>query len=101
MVTSQIPVVFVGVSDPVASGLVKSFARPGGNLTGITNLEVELVPKRMEIFRELVPRLKRVLFVYDAMHAETPERLRVHRDAARRLALTLVERPASTPTSSR
>jgi ABC-type uncharacterized transport system substrate-binding protein len=101
MATSQIPVVFVGASDPVASGLVKSFARPGGNLTGITNLEAELVPKRMEIFRELVPRLKRVLLVYDATNAETVERLRVHRDAARRVGLTLVERPVRTEEEAR
>src|SRR5262249_30424122 len=101
MATSQIPIVFVGASDPVASGLVKSFARPGGNLTGIAALEVELVSKRMEIFRELVPRLRRVLLVYDATNAESVERLGVHRDAARRLGLTLVERPVRTEEEAR
>ena len=70
MATSRIPIVFVGASDPVAAGLVKSFARPGGNLTGIADLDFELVPKRMEIFRELVPRLRRILLVYDATNAE-------------------------------
>jgi putative ABC transport system substrate-binding protein len=101
MATSQIPIVFVGASDPVASGLVKSFARPGGNLTGIADLEVELVSKRMEIFRELVPRLRRVLLVYDTTNAEAVERLGVHRDAARRLGLTLVERPVRTEGEAR
>jgi len=101
MATSQIPVVFVGASDPVRSGLVKSFARPGGNVTGIAALEVDLVPKRMEIFRELVPRLRRVLLVYDATNAEAVDQLGVHRDAARRLGLALVERPVRTEEEAR
>jgi putative ABC transport system substrate-binding protein len=91
--TDRIPIVFIGGGDPVGFGLVKSLARPGGNITGIADLDIELVPKRMEIFREMVPGLKRVLFVYDAMSAHAESVLRVHRDAARRLGLTLVERP--------
>jgi putative tryptophan/tyrosine transport system substrate-binding protein len=101
MATSQIPIVFVGASDPVGSGLVKSFARPGGNVTGIAALEVELVPKRMEMFRELIPRLRRVLLVYDATNTEAVEQLGVHREAARRLGLTLVERPVRTEEEAR
>src|SRR5262249_260585 len=101
MATSQIPIVFVGASDPVAAGLVKSIAWPAGNLTGIADLDVELVPKRMEIFRELVPRLRRILLVYDATNPEAISRLGVHRDAARRLGLTLVERPVRTEEEAR
>jgi putative ABC transport system substrate-binding protein len=93
--------VFVGASDPVGSGLVRSLARPGRNVTGIAALEVDLVPKRMEIFRELVPRLRRVLLVYDATNAEAVDQLGVHRDAARRLGLTLVERPVRTEEEAR
>jgi len=93
LATARIPIVFIEGSDPVQAGLVKSFARPGGNITGIADLEVELVPKRLEIFRELVPGLKRVLVVYDATNAAAVSRLQVHRDAARRVGLTLVERP--------
>src|SRR5216684_1781557 len=93
MATTQIPIVFMAVSDPVGAGLVKSLSRPGGNITGIADLELELVPKRMEIFRELIPGLKRVLLVYDATNAGAVSRLQVHRDAAHRLGLTLVERP--------
>jgi len=93
MATNRIPIVFVGGSDPVRSGLVKSFAQPGGNITGIADLEIELAPKRMQIFRELVPGLKRVLLAYDATNAEAVAELVVYRDAARRLGLTLVERP--------
>src|SRR5262249_48824845 len=61
----RVPIVFAGVSDPVASGLVASLARPGGRLTGVTDLLADLVPKRLELARELVPRLRRVLMVYD------------------------------------
>ena len=101
MASDQIPIVFAGGGDPVGSGLVKSFARPGGNITGIADLESDLVGKRMEIFQELVPRLKRVLLVYDATNAEAVEKLVLHRDAARRLGLTLVERPVRSEAEAR
>ena len=54
--TSTIPIVFPAVSDPVAAGLVASFARPGGNLTGFSPFQFELMPKRLEVLTELVPR---------------------------------------------
>ena len=101
MATTRIPIIFLGASDPVGLGLVKSFARPGGNITGIADLELELVPKRMEIFRELIPGLKRVLLVYDATSAVAVSRLAVHRDAAHRLGLKLVERPVRTEDEAR
>jgi putative ABC transport system substrate-binding protein len=94
MATDRIPIVFIGGGDPVELGLVKSLARPGGNLTGIASLDVELAPKRLEIFRELVPGLKRVLLVYDATNKHAVEQLEPYRAAARSLGLTLAERPA-------
>ncbi len=99
--TDRIPIVFIGGSDPVGLGLVKSLARPGGNITGIADLDIELVPKRMQIFREMVPGLKRILFVYDATNAHIESVLRVHRDAAHRLGLTLVERPVRSQEEAR
>jgi putative ABC transport system substrate-binding protein len=93
MATNQIPIVFIGSGDPVGLGLVQSLARPGGNITGVADLDIELVPKRMEIFRELIPGLKRVLVHYDATNSDAVAQLAVHREAARRLGLTLVERP--------
>src|SRR5271165_2128977 len=56
--TSTIPIVFVA-GDPVAVGLVASLARPGGNLTGVSILTIELIPKRFELLSELVPRPSR------------------------------------------
>jgi putative ABC transport system substrate-binding protein len=94
--TNRIPIVFIGAGDPLGSGLVQSFASPGGNITGIADLDIELAPKRMQIFRELVPGLKRILVLYEATDPYAIVQLAVHRDAARRLGLTLVEKPVRT-----
>ena len=64
--TKIIPIVMVGQGlDPVEAGLVESLARPGGNVTGITNLTTELGGKRLELFKEAVPKLVRVAVLYD------------------------------------
>jgi putative tryptophan/tyrosine transport system substrate-binding protein len=96
MATSQIPIVFIGDSDPVGLGLIQSFARPGGNVTGVTGLYLELSPKRLEVFREIVPDLKRVLYLYDAVDAVAVAQARAYREAARHLRIELVEKPVRT-----
>jgi putative tryptophan/tyrosine transport system substrate-binding protein len=58
--TATIPIVMVGVGDPVGAGLVKSFARPGGNITGLSNLNEEIVAKRLEMLLSMQPKLSRV-----------------------------------------
>lgn len=58
--SSSIPVIFAWVADPVGSGLVTSLGRPGGNVTGVSNLAVEIVPKQIELLKALVPKLERV-----------------------------------------
>jgi putative ABC transport system substrate-binding protein len=58
--TSTIPIVFVGAGDPVGSGLVASLARPGGNVTGLSNQVPDLAGKRLELLREVVPNLRRL-----------------------------------------
>jgi ABC-type uncharacterized transport system substrate-binding protein len=64
--TKTIPIVMTGVGvDPVKAGLVESLARPGGNVTGITNLETYLGGKRLELLKESVPKLSRVAVLYD------------------------------------
>ena len=91
----SIPMVFVQVSDPVRLGLVESIARPGGNVTGIANLRAELTAKRLELFKEVVPSLRRVLVTYDPREKDERDSVAVARTAASRLRLTLVERPIS------
>ena len=93
MATSRIPIVIAGGEDPVRFGLIESFARPGGNITGVTNQDLDLAPKRLEVFREIVPGLKRVLFPYDPTEAFSVAEAKVYRDAARRLGMVLVEKP--------
>src|SRR5215475_2713940 len=64
--TKTIPIVMMGLgSDPVEAGLVNSLARPGGNVTGLTMLNRELGGKRLELFKEAVPKLARVAVLYD------------------------------------
>src|SRR5262245_59803411 len=64
--TKTISIVVAGVGiDPVEVGLVESLARPGGNVTGITNLTTELSGKRLELLKEAVPKVTRVAFLYD------------------------------------
>jgi hypothetical protein len=58
--TSTIPIVTIGNSDPVDSGLVASLARPGGNITGLSTLAPEIAGKRLELLKEIVPKLSGV-----------------------------------------
>ncbi|HEU4343167.1 MAG TPA: ABC transporter substrate-binding protein [Candidatus Binatia bacterium] len=89
--TKTIPIVMTGGgTDPVEAGLVESLARPGGNVTGITNLSGELGGKRLELLKEAVPRLARVAVLYDPA---TPVNVHEVKDvlpvAARALGLTV------------
>jgi putative ABC transport system substrate-binding protein len=93
MATKRIPIVFAGVGDPLSSGLIQSFARPGDNITGVTDLALDLGPKRLEIFKEIVPTLKRVLFPYAAADAYGLEEAKIYRDTAQRLGIELLEKP--------
>jgi putative ABC transport system substrate-binding protein len=96
MATTRIPIVFTFADDPVGRGLVQSFARPGGNITGVTHLSLELGPKRLQVFQDLMPSLKRVLFPYDANHTDSVARAAVYRAAAHHLGMELVEKPVHT-----
>ncbi len=96
MATTRIPIVFAGVRDPLELGLIQSFARPGGNITGVTHLDLELCPKRLELFHEIVPGLKRVLFPYNAADAAAVAAARMYREAAQRLGVVLLEHTVQT-----
>ncbi len=97
--SDQVPMVFAGSGDPVARGLIQSFARPGGNITGVTNLD--LSAKRLEIFQEMIPGLNRVLFPHDPNRIYSVTELRVYREAARRLGIVLVEKAVRTEEEAR
>ena len=99
--TTRIPIVFANVEDPVGTGLIQSFARPGGNITGVTSLDLELGPKRLQIFQELIPHLKRVLFLYDPTDADSVGAAKVYREAARQLGIVMVAQPVRTEAEAR
>ena len=95
--TATIPVVFQGGTDPVAAGLVASLARPGGNVTGVTNLNTELGQKRLELLRELVPTAKVIALLVNPTSSFIAEAVsRDLRAAARTLGLQLHILNAST-----
>lgn len=95
-VTTQIPIVFAMVGDPVGLGLIHTFAHPGGNITGVADLHLELGPKRLDVFREIIPGLHRVLFPYHATDVYATAEVRELRLAAHRLGIVLVERALRT-----
>jgi len=95
-VSGAIPVVFMGVGDPVATGLVASISHPGGNVTGVSGMLNELVPKRLETLKALVPGLRRVWAVYHADEISSRSAARVATAVASRLRLDVLDRPVRT-----
>jgi len=91
--TTSVPVVFSSVSDPVASGVVASLARPGGNLTGWSNLLPETSQKLFELLREIDPKVSRLAVLFDPSNHGKIVEVRVLQDIARsaRVSLQLVE----------
>jgi putative ABC transport system substrate-binding protein len=88
--TATIPIVFITASDPVALGLVSSLGRPGGNLTGVANLGVELGPKRLQLLHELSPAATTMALLTNPTNATLAERQRKATEvAARELGLKL------------
>ena len=90
--TTSVPIVFYVGTDPVVVGLVKSYARPGGRLTGVHSLTTELTGKRLEILKEISPKLRRVAAFYDPDNMAARESAKSIREAARQLHIELVER---------
>ena len=94
--TSSIPVVFAVGTDPVAQGLVASLNRPGGNLTGLTNLNFELGPKRLEVMHELLARGMSIALLVNPASSFTPASVRDAQAAARLVGRELHVVEAST-----
>ncbi|MEK6246086.1 MAG: ABC transporter substrate-binding protein [Pseudomonadota bacterium] len=88
--TDKIPIVFVGGGDPVALGLIKSFARPGGNVTGLTFITVELAPKRIQLLKDAVPSAKRMAVLWNPNNVVNKLELNEATATAASLGLTLM-----------
>jgi putative ABC transport system substrate-binding protein len=87
--TKTIPIVMIMPSDPVATGLVESLARPGGNVTGLTLLTTDLSGKRLELLNEVVPGISRVGILLDASAPSVAIRFKEYEAAARSLGIAL------------
>jgi putative ABC transport system substrate-binding protein len=88
--TPKVPIVFTLVGDPVAAGLVKKLAHPGGNLTGVSSLTTELMPKRLEVLKTLFPRVERVWFIHDATDPTGAAALEKGIEAAKQLKISFM-----------
>jgi putative tryptophan/tyrosine transport system substrate-binding protein len=91
-VTTNMPVVFCVGTDPVAMGLVDSFVKPGGRLTGLQYLVTDLTAKRLEILKEILPKLNRVITFYNPGDLIAPGAAKLAREEAGRLGLKFIER---------
>ena len=84
---TRLPVVAINAGDPVSTGLVASLARPGGHLTGISDVSADLTPKRMEVLQQLVPGLRRVALLWNAADLGMTLRYRASEVGAQALGL--------------
>ena len=88
--TTTIPIVMAGVTDPVGVGFVTSLARPGGNITGLTHLSPDLSGKRLELLKEVVPRLLRVAVLWNPNQPGQSAAFKDTQVAAQALRVTLI-----------
>jgi putative ABC transport system substrate-binding protein len=89
IVTSTIPIVFIGEPDPVGTGLVASLARPGGNLTGLADGHTDLIPKRLELLRQIAPSASRIAILWNPANPSTRPQLKIADAAAPALGATV------------
>ena len=95
--TTTIPIVMTLVADPVGSGLVPSLARPGGNITGLSLQLPDIVPKRLQLLREVVPMVSRVAILWNSASPITPPQLKAAQVAAPALGIQLESLGVRTP----
>ena len=88
--TTTVPIVMAGLTDPLAAGLVSTLARPGGNITGLSNIFIELTGKRLEFLKEAVPRLGRVAILGNPDHPGYEVALDLSRKVADSAGMKLV-----------
>jgi putative ABC transport system substrate-binding protein len=88
--TSKIPIVIFGTGDPVKTHLVASLNRPGGNVTGISDVAAELAPKRLELLKEAAPKMQRVAMLWNAQDLGMTTRYEASAAAAKKLGVTVM-----------
>jgi len=88
--TKSVPIVFTLVGDPVGAGIVNKLAHPGGNVTGISSLQTELVAKRLEVLKTLTPAVRRVWLIYYGVDLGTTPMITKALEAGRRMNLEVV-----------
>lgn len=88
--TKSVPIVFTLVGDPVGAGLVSTLAQPGGNVTGVSSLQTELVAKRLQVLKTLAPAVRRVWLIYYGVDLGTTAMIDKALDAAQRMKLDVV-----------
>src|SRR5438093_2792165 len=95
--TKTIPIVFFSTSDPIGTGVVASLAQPGGNITGISVLASDLWPKRLELLKEIFPKLSRVAMVWNKGNAGMALEAKATQEVAGPLGVTLQDRGVKDP----
>jgi ABC-type uncharacterized transport system substrate-binding protein len=95
--TKTIPIVFFSTSDPIGTGVVASLAHPGGNITGISALASDLWPKRLELLKEISPKLSRVAMLWNKNNAGMAIEARATQDVAGPLGVALQDRGIKDP----
>jgi len=88
--TESIPIVFTLVGDPVGAGIVAKLAQPGGNVTGVSSLQTELVAKRLEVLKTLTPTVRRVWLIYYGVDLGTTPMIGKALEAAQRMSLEVL-----------
>jgi len=86
---TPLPVVSYTTGDPVGTGLVESLARPGGNITGISDVSAEVTPKRLQLLREVVPAMRRVAMLYNAADLGMTLRYRAAAEGAKAMGISV------------
>jgi len=95
--TSTIPIVIVNIGDPVGSGLVRTLARPGGNITGLSNLVADMNSKRLEMLLAMVPKLSRVAYLLNPANPQNVVGFKNTQTDGQKRGLTILPTEARTP----
>jgi putative tryptophan/tyrosine transport system substrate-binding protein len=91
--TTHVPIVFYAGTDPISVGLVQSFRKPGGRLTGVHGQITDLTAKRLQLLKEMIPRVRRIVTFYDPGNPAAQEGAKFARAAAQQLKVEVIARP--------